>query len=60
MFSKIAYRDQVTGAPRTEVARVIKVDDNRSRPVVVLKNREGWKYTRPLDLVETIDGKPVA
>lgn len=56
MFSKIAYRDQITGAPRTETARVINVD--LCANVVVFRAPDGWRYTRSLDLVETIDGKP--
>lgn len=54
MFSRIAYRDAATGAHRTETAHVIKVDVD----LVVLRATNGWKYTRPVDLVETIDGNP--
>lgn len=56
MYSKVVYRDAITGAARTETARVIKVDAE----AVTLRAANGLKYTRPLDLVETIDGKPAA
>lgn len=56
MFNRVTYRDDVTGVQRTETARVINVGPEK----VTLRSLTGWKYTRPTDHVETIDGKPAA
>lgn len=55
-MSTVVYRHPVTGAQHTETALVVEV----TPALVLLRSPDGFPYARPIDLVETIDGKPVA